>query len=296
VKWRRAALRCVFVALVAMAFAVPVGELALRIVPAKREGPLRVLVLGDAITYPLLVQPDESYPHVLQASWPTEPGTRPIEVLALGYPGTTSAQVRRDLPLMLAAMQPDVVTLMIGADDVWVEPVPRDDGTASRVDVWLKTHSRLYARLAALRKRDQPARLEVTEPVFGDRQGHGVVRYGDAVFELAWRATRLETVPGWDERLAGNLAAIVEEVRDARATPVLLTYPSFDGVRAAANATIRNVARTTETPLIDFQSLLRARCRTPKCPMLLFASGEPSPAAHLVVAQVLAERLRQLPH
>jgi hypothetical protein len=102
-------------------------------------------------------------------------------------------------------------------------------------------------------------------------------------------------VPGWDERLAGNLAAIVEAVREARAIPVLLTYPSFDGIRAAANASMRNVARTTETPLIDLQSLFRARCRTPKCPMLLFATGEPNPAAHLVVGQVLAERLRQLP-
>ena len=83
----------------------------------------RVLCLGDSNTFGVTVPVGDAYPPQLAQVWNGRKGVRPIEVLNLGYPGNNSSRIRRDLPHLLDALHPDVVTIMVGANDWWSAPV-----------------------------------------------------------------------------------------------------------------------------------------------------------------------------
>jgi hypothetical protein len=76
-------------------------------------GNRRVLCLGDSNTYGLyLADRAQAYPQTFEALWNERVVSPRIEVLNLGYPGTNSSRLRRDLPRMLETFAPDVVVLM----------------------------------------------------------------------------------------------------------------------------------------------------------------------------------------
>jgi hypothetical protein len=255
---------------------------------------LRILALGDSYTYGLGVEPGEAYPAAFQAVWNARPGAPPVEVLALGYPGRNSAAVRRDLARLLAVSAPDVVLVMVGADDWWTEPAVLDDEDATplvRVRRWLATHVRLYRLAFMLGRSVEDARPQLSEPGSTADGGSGTLRYGPELFDLGWRAAPPGSTHGWETRLVENLTAIVATVRAADAAPVLVTYPSTAPAYVVADGAMRVVARRTGARLVDVEAVLRERCRTPACPMLLYADGRPNPAGHLLTAQVLARDL-----
>jgi lysophospholipase L1-like esterase len=84
------------------------------------------------------------------------------------------------------------------------------------------------------------------------------------------------------------------EVRAAGAQPVLVTYASSNHTYRTANATIRDVARMTQTLLIDVTPVFDARCPDEQCPALLFPDGHPTAAGYALVAEVVQGALGPL--
>src|SRR5262245_14874294 len=84
-------------------------------------GNLRVLCLGDSNTYGLWLEQreKEAYPQQLEALWNARVAAPKLEVLNLGFPGTNSSRLVRDVPRLLETLHPDVLILMVGVNDFW---------------------------------------------------------------------------------------------------------------------------------------------------------------------------------
>ncbi len=135
-------------------------------------GHRRVLCLGDSNTYGLWLERDQAYPQQLEAVWNETAGEAKIEVLNLGFPGTNSSRLRRDFARMLETFEPDLVIVLIGANDYWTLPVEFDpdyEGEGRRS--FLKRHSRAFKLYSILRRDAGIAELEVSFERFGDLEG-----------------------------------------------------------------------------------------------------------------------------
>jgi len=131
-----------------------------RPVGTKPAGTFRILCVGDSVTFgfrvPLVFanRPEEHHPEWLpyparleKALQAANPG-RAVEVIPLAVPGYSSHQglawLRRDL----AELQPDVVTLLFGWNDIGFRPLP--DRQAMKTDALSVASRAMLARSQAL--------------------------------------------------------------------------------------------------------------------------------------------------
>jgi lysophospholipase L1-like esterase len=99
---------------------------------------LRYVALGDSYTIGTSVEPAERFPDQLVAALAND-GTRLDLVANLGVSGFTTADLIRDELPALDALAPDVVTLLIGVNDVvqGVPPTTYERNAASILDALL---------------------------------------------------------------------------------------------------------------------------------------------------------------
>jgi lysophospholipase L1-like esterase len=261
---------------------------------------VRVLCLGDSNTYGLYLKPHESWPAQLEASWNTTVASPRIQVLNLGYPGTNSSRLLNDFNKMLKTFRPDFTIVMVGANDFWTSPVdvaqesePHD--TLLRI---AKRHSRLYRLVYMLAHTRDTEDLVVPRVRFrGDGLEHRAeATFGDQTFELGFSRN---AEPEWKDSygaMGGNLEEMVRRARNEETTLVLMTYPAqqVPSFYASANQRIRDVARWTETPLVDLGKAFRSRCADVVCSELLFRDQHPKAAGYRIVAEEVTEKLQEL--
>jgi lysophospholipase L1-like esterase len=265
------------------------------------KGALRVLSLGDSNTYGLhLDDRSTAYPMVLQSLWRKRFPNRPIEVINAGVPGTNSSKLRNQLPSLLRTFQPDVVTVMVGANDFWTEPEPiqpiqpiHSEKVEEPFSPW--QYSRLYRLLYMLRRASQQPDVEVefTDPE-GYRKNRGTVRYGEASFDLGWTRKAQGGVTNWENVHRDNCKAIAKLAREAKVIPIFLTYAYPSRVYGAASATVRKAAVDTNTPLIDVQPAFEKQCPQGDCPDLYFPSQHPTVKGHWLIAEALFRKLADI--
>jgi len=258
-------------------------------------GRRRILSLGDSNTYGLFLPHEQAYPRQLARLWNETRRDTPVEVLNMGYPGNSSSQLVRHLEEMLAVARPEMVTVMIGANDFWTEPVPADAGATTSGSV-LWRFSRVY-RLAYMVARlreatDVDVVVESAEP---DGSARRTVRYGWLKISEV-RVPARSAVKGRDRALAHNLGTIAARARAAGVEPIFLTYPSSLSTYGTADAIIRQAAADSGTALVDVAAHFASLCPTSDCPALLFPDQHPTAEGDAIVAKVvadwLAERLR----
>jgi lysophospholipase L1-like esterase len=255
----------------------------------------RILALGDSNTYGLYLERSQAYPQLLQERWNRIRPAQKIEVANLGFPGTNSSQLRNRVCGFLTAARPDLVTIMIGANDFWTlpEPLVREPALGRSFELLAWKISRLYRLLYMLRRSLDHHQTNVRPPEVhvdnsqGIETGRGWIRMGDATFEMGWSLT---PVPGWTPRLEENLNAILMEVRRRGSKPVLLTYPSSAESYGGANRVIRRVGVATGTPVVDLAKVFEHRCPAGECAEL-FSDQHPTAAGHDLVAETLLETL-----
>ncbi len=288
----------VLFALLALEAALQVGALYVRatgraLPTAWLTGNARVLCLGDSNTYGIyLTSRSQAYPQQLEALWNQTPGAPRIEVLNLGYPGTNSSRLRRDLPRMLETLAPNLVIIMVGANDYWTAPVelapPPDLGT--RVLQIVKRYSRVYQLAYMVRRAQSSARLEVVFQPQLDGGSRGKARYGDVEFEMGFEKGPIQT--HHIEHLRENLLALVAQVRNFGAEPVLMTYPSRMWNYGDANEAIVQVAGETQARLVDAAAAFTPACPSEPCPALLFPDHHPTARGYQLMAETLVRELR----
>ena len=257
---------------------------------------MRVLSLGDSNTYGLYVEHAEAYPQLLERLWNEDPQRRPIQVINLGFPGTNSSTVRKNLPGLLNRVRPDLVTVLIGTNDFWTVPV-RDWETQERgfnLRDWAWKFSRLYRlyyiRFAEYETPELGGSYSLSNPLPFDSR-HAKVKQGGEEFEFGFDTATGGRIEDWPGILVENLDAIVAMTADWGADLVLLTYLSEDPPYSHTNAVIREFARRRGVRLIDPGRRLRPRCRKGKCAELL-PDQHPSAIGYEFVANILLRELK----
>jgi lysophospholipase L1-like esterase len=256
-------------------------------------GNVRILCLGDSNTYGLWVDRSQAYPQQLEALWNQRVETPKLEVLNLGFPGTNSSRVVRELPGMLETLDPDVVIVMVGVNDFWTLPTPLEGTAASAPPAtsWMR-HSllyRLYHTLQRERIANEPEYLRDPNPL---RKGAGAhkVRVGDREFDMGY-AVAPQGLEGDVAGMAANLLRVVRQARDAGTSLYLMTYPSRQYYYYLANNVIRGLARETGTPLINLTAIFLPICPQNDCPEKMFPDGHPNASGYRLVAETIVERL-----
>jgi lysophospholipase L1-like esterase len=288
-------------------FALVVLEAALQIgaafVGARPENQLswaggkwRVLALGDSNTYGLYLDRSQAYPKVFENLWNATPGNRQINVLNLGVPGTNSSTVVKNFDRMLRVFHPQLITVMIGANDFWTVPETAAESLdpAERMAALLWKVSRVYRFLYMLwRAAQQPAHLQITAgPREGLQHRSWTARYGTYEFELGWKHVPEGGIPGWQPAadLVRNLETLAAQATGAGTTLVLLTYPSESSTYGATNDIIRAAAKVASIPMVDLGAAFRPICPEGRCPEL-FPDYHPTAVGNERVARILVDRL-----
>jgi hypothetical protein len=190
-------------------------------------GKWRMLSLGDSNTYGLYVDKSQAYPMVFERLW-NATMNRPVEVLNLGFPGTNSSKLVKDFRRMLWTFRPDVVTVMIGGNDLWTIPetAAASSHRLERLSAALWRVSRAYRFLYMVRRAFLNRQLELTqEPPEGFQHGHGTAQYGTEAFELGWTKVPEGGIPGWQPagELKANLETLAAQAAEFGTKLVLVT-------------------------------------------------------------------------
>jgi lysophospholipase L1-like esterase len=257
-------------------------------------GNLRVLCLGDSNTYGIWVERSQTYPQQLEAVWNERIAKPKLEVLNFGVPGTNSSRLVRVLPELLETFAPDILIVMVGANDFWTQPIPLEDESATQPrENFLKRHSLLY-RLYYLFRRGRLLQPEFVRDPRASIAGGGEhrLRVGDREFEMGFSSAQLAL----QESSAGlrrNLARLVELAKQAGGSLYLMTYPSRRGFYPAASQEIEAVAEKTGAPLIDLSAVFAPICPQVECPAVLLKDGHPNASGYRIIAETILARLAQ---
>ncbi len=271
------------------------------------SGKWRVLSLGDSNTYGLYLDKTQAYPMVFERLWNAQAGSQAgVEVLNLAFPGTNSSKVVKEFRRMLRTFRPDVVTVMVGANDFWTMRVTADESPdwTERLGAALWRRSRAY-RLFYIAMRGLDVRqLDVTRersPTFAEE--HGSARFGDQEFDLGWRKVPAGGVGGGEPtvEIRNNLVKLAADAADFGTKLVFLTYAADSHFYFLANNAIRAAAVATHTPLIEVAAVLKKTCSIPEgadalkgpfatCPEL-FPDQHPTALGNERVASILVDQL-----
>ena len=256
------------------------------LVPEWLSGRQRILCVGDSNTYGLYLEREEAYPQQLEAIWARSQHRPEIQVLNAGFPGQNSSHLLRDFPRLLDATDPDLVLLLIGANDYWTRPVAVGDADPEGWLQRLRRRSRVAGLVHMLRRAGAADELIVTLDPRDEGARTGTARFGDEEFALGWQEGAIDLGAG--EGLERNLRALVVRARERGSEIALLTYASQGWFYERASAVGRRAARAAGAPLIDVTPAFETACPTGDCRELFFADGHPTAEGYRLVAERVA--------
>jgi lysophospholipase L1-like esterase len=244
-----------------------------------QPGEVSILCIGDSHTYGVGVTADEAYPVQLERIL-RDRGVR-VHVVNDGIPGRDSGRLRADLRASLAQYRPQVVLVWVGANNQWM-PIDPD---APRARLALRDRLRLVRLLRLLRSR--------IEGVSGDfrPQFAYVFALDDEAPRQGRRAARQRrSVEATAEVMRGDLGPIIEDIRDAGAVPVLLTYPFALGpMLQRINEVVIEAGARQDAEVIDLRVM--ARRHGPRARALLLPDMHPAPRLYRAIAWEIARTL-----
>jgi lysophospholipase L1-like esterase len=220
------------------------GFLDREVEPEKKSGTIRVICMGDSVSGQG-IPPYSGYLNAKLAAAP--PDDHAWESFNMAVHGYTVVQGRRLFELRARALQPDFVVIMYGWNDHVLSPLPDSNRMAREMG---PVRAKLYGTL----------RLK---------------RFGQLLLSFSRQRGLVQKKSGTGfrvppEEYRQTLALFVAEVREAGATPILMTAPraatltralvhrrqasSVDAAIRAHdeyNEILREVAAETDAPLID---------------------------------------------
>lgn len=280
VLWRRRLLALLLgVVAVPLVFEFALGVAALVVERDRAEaGSAFVLCQGDSNTFGLHVEPSEAYPGALQKLF-DEHGLADARVVNRGVPGKPSWVVAAELERDLELYRPRIVVVMVGVND---RNQLRPDDLVSRV-LQASRFARMLRRTLS----------NVGETMYAADRADTRRPNEKPTFDLNFGVGSEEEIARWTHE---ELARIVERVRAAGATPVLMTY--FDTVstmQGPSDAAVE-IARETGALLVDLRKLFAPVLARLGRDALEFPDAHLRPIGYRIVARAIfaalaAERL-----
>lgn len=283
--------------------------------PIGGQGGPVVLCLGDSHTYGWNVRPEDAWPARLEGLLSAgRPGTR---VVNLGLPGKHSGHLLAELDGHLTEYRPDLVIVLVGANNAWSRKAARTGQAA--VDslrlvrlvrvLWQRfstsdgePEERVARDASQVRVRgeaDVPRDVQVREHIDiegGEAIIRSVDREGRAVEFLIGGGQiadgEEDLLHAW---LLADLGEMDERVRGAGGRLLLLTYADdTGGVLPRVNDGLRRAAQALRVPLVD-----QARDFAPYIEefgrdRLLFPDAHPRRDGYEVLTAQLHDRLVEL--
>ncbi len=254
--------------------------------PAPAAGVVRVAAVGDSITFGYGVADDETYPHLLGER--LGPG---FEVLNAGVPGHDSTRTLWDLQNRVLPMQPGVVIVCTGVNEMLSLP---ERSEPARAKLWLSepqyrsAEARLAGNLEAMQRAcsEAGARLVLLVPPVNTLSPFpDSPRMGDVVREAA-RRLGVPWLDLEDEfRAVERQRGLVLEHGDGSQT--LLSYEDGEPeVLLTAPA-----APDREQYIVD--EVYAVLDREPISPALSIDDCHPNPVGHGFIAELLEPLVRE---
>lgn len=253
-------------------------------------GTRRVMCVGDSNTFGIQMSRDQTYPSYLERIWNTASPAQPVEVLNFGFPGLNSSKLRKNLPGLLETFRPELVLMLVGANDPFIVPVPIDDGVAATRSLvsLLWDYSRVFRFFYMLTRGIAEYQID-----FRVEDQIGAVRVAERSFDLLGTTDRLlEAPPQWPRDLEQNVNAMVRNAEAHGARVVLLTYPSHRALYGNANGFIRRIA--FDVPHIDLEVAFRTVCPRGDCPSIFLGDQHPNAVGYQLAAALVWQQLRLL--
>ena len=250
----------------------------------KPAGVVRVLFLGDSVTFGTGVPNDGPFPRVLETSLADDPGPR-VETVNAAVVGYNTTQELARLEAVGPAYRPDAVVVLFVVNDLLdafsiFDHQYDPTGRFAAQKIWLRRNSHLYRFL-------QNTYWRVSDELR---------RPGSERAQAPRPRARVE------ERL-GELRAIAEWARANDAGFLLALYPDNledpvspgpAGERVTVRQELLSFAERFGHPVVDLSGAL-GDVRDPRArEFRLREDPHPSPAGHRAIAEVLAPPLRAL--
>jgi hypothetical protein len=265
-------------------------------------GVAEILCIGDSHTYGWNVDGPSTWPAKLTEYSGVATSNR-------GAPGKNTATLIEELDEYLALDKPRLVLILGGLNNPWSRPHAGGEANPPNSVSWSRTVRLIQilvsrfeskeAGLVAKRIRESeastPARGTFTETeLAGDlTEVRVVTRAGDLETFVIGGGTlsTLETQVAYDW-ITRDLVSLVETVREAGATPVLLTYALEEGEYIpSVNFTIREAAVQCGALLIDVAKELAPTVKEFTAERLFFKDAHPRREGYELVASVIRDGL-----
>ncbi len=225
----------------------------------RTSGPV-ILCVGDSHTYGLYVPKDKTYPAQLQDL--LRRNGIEADVVNMGIPGQNSSQLRQSLPSLMERYGPEIVLVLIGANNGWNKSATLySDAEDGRLESGFKSFFLKlgYGAYYFLRT-PRLVRFLAYETMIDER-----ARATDREGEVHFHRGRLKD-NDWEkggrvfDRSLRDLFAIIDTVRDHDAQPFLLNYPAQPiKNREMENHVIAKAARTRSVPLVNIRDAITLR-------------------------------------
>jgi lysophospholipase L1-like esterase len=281
---------------------VRTNELGLRgppLAPRATASEVRLLFLGDSVTFGMRVAEDERYSDQLAARLRAEDPGLTVTVMNAGVIGYATSQVLTRLPAWMDAAQPDVVVWALGLNDSLLLPASDAQFRAERSSSWesVRRGMRESQFVCGLELGWAWLRRGVDERATGRRRAlsswlhyprlpagkEREPRTSEAEFFAA-----LERVQGLCRERGAELV-LITPFASAEVPSVRTPDPDYFERLRQLCAGVRDFGARRGVPVADTRSALESSGRPPQELLLDFC--HPTPAGHAIVA---AELLRAL--
>jgi hypothetical protein len=247
------------------------------------------MCVGDSNVYGVWMRRDQAWPSQLERIWNAAFPERPVEVLNLGFPGLNSSKLRKSFRGLVMELQPSLVLVMVGSNDMNSVPVPVDSDESVSLRYVLWQHSRvfrfLYMLVTSVRRSDVQVDINYRLPT-----RRGVARVGDTELDLAGTDRTSAGLPNWHVELAKNLRAMAADAAAVGAAFVVLTYASHQSLYGSANQVLTQI----DLPRIGVDEAFARVCPSGACPELFLGDQHPTAQGYGLVAAVVLAGLRDL--
>ena len=210
---------------------------------AQQGAALRMLHLGESTTFGLGVRPDEAYPAVVAEILTARFPAQHFVSINRGVPGLVTSAMERTIGEKLAAVRPNLVTIMAGANDFNEEL----NGLRSAATVIPAEGLRRVVQNLRVYKFVWLA-LQLTRPDVRLEQGEVVYYHHGGSKNILYETQRNERkIAEVTSELELNLRQMIDACRKRGATVALVGYiQAFD-----ENAILMRVAKQTGVPYVS---------------------------------------------
>ena len=246
----------------------------------KPAGMFRVICVGDSSTFGDQVRDGETFAMVLQDRLHKRFPDRAIDVVNAGVPGYTSHQVRKYIESELLALSPDVIVVMVGANDL----VPAKGNIAD------KDRPQSSVRIAKIRKKIGGLRLyqllsAVMVPLRHAPKAEELGKNPDGSDNIRIRVD-------YDDFVA-NLMAIKEMGDRAGYRTIMMTVPHTFENEHIMNPYTRRAAKQSGAVLLDLAKRMKV-LQGQGLDLYQPDGGHPSVRGHAEIAAMLEEPIAKM--